>query len=95
MSPAIGATLSIPKNPPSDAVPDLKPGTLVRVDWDDHYFEFGVYGRKGLTRVETVGYFVEKTPEYVAVALSKTPEGFAETQYVDRRMLIQVRRVRA
>lgn len=71
----------------------MKAGTIVRATWDDHSFEFGSFGRKGIQRHETVGHLVEDNEDWVAIALTKNNEGFEDTVTIDRRMLISLRRV--
>ena len=71
----------------------MKPGDIVQAKWDDHSFTFGD-GRPALSRVRTVGYFVEETDEHIAIALSWLDGKPNDTQLIDKRMLRKVKKIK-
>jgi hypothetical protein len=50
---------------------------------------------RGSCARRTVGFLVEETEEWVAIALTRNVDGWAETQVIDRRMLVSLRKVRS
>lgn len=82
------------RTPRDDSAKAWSAGAIVEVIWDDHTFEFGSFARKGVQRQTTIGQFVEQTDGWIAIALTVNSDGYADTQTIDKRMVISTRRLR-
>lgn len=69
---------------------------LIEITWDDHQFHYGEHNpSQGVIRITTCGFYVGETPTTISVALSRRSDGqFAETQVIDKRMLLKRRWIR-